>query len=187
VFFSIFKHGLIFSLFCLVATSFPAKVRANPAQVFRPHLEEIKASLPPGLKMRLPSRILLGSGSVYIDPNELVVRIFPSQLPAALTVGLFTCYEGSHPCLVGTLSVDKMNSPRVMGQWQRYRQQGDPITLASEVKGYIMEGDRLSSPFSTIMWQQDNAIYAASFLQAERQNILFMASSMARLAPLKPN
>lgn len=69
---------------------------------------------------------------------------------------------------------------------QRHQALGDRITLATNVEGYLLEGPLQKPPyeFSTVMWQQNDMIYTISLPAFERENILFMAISMAREKPL---
>ncbi len=163
-----------------------ANAVAQPAEVFTAHLDTIQRNLPPSHTMRLPNRILLGEAAAF-DTNELIVRVFPSTTPPRLTVSLFTCERGPFPCLVGSFMVESQISPHAQRELNRHRAMAAPITLAPDVTGYLLEGPSQNpvSSFSSIMWPQDNMIYTVSFLAHERQNILYMAASMARQAPLR--
>jgi len=162
-------------------------VSARPAAVFMPHLERIQSSLPLGLAMRLPTAIPL-SGHSDIEESQLVVRVFPSETPQRLTVSVFTCENGSHPCLLGSFSVERKTAASARRELERHQARGDRITLTDNVKGYLIEGpsQNPSYQFSTVMWQQNDMIYTVSFPANERENILFMAISMAREQPLSP-
>jgi len=171
----------------LAAIGIPVKASAVPAEIFRPHLNAIGNSVPPGWKMRLPSRILLGGPADEDFISELTVRVFPSTTPAGLTVGLFSCDSGGFPCLVGSFSVASQSSANAQREFIQHQAAAQVITLARGIKGYLLEGQKQSPPntFSSVMWQQDGMIYTVSFLAEERQNILFMASSMANESPIR--
>jgi hypothetical protein len=160
---------------------------ARPAAVFMPYLERIQSSLPSGLVMRLPSAIPL-SGHSDIEESQLVVRVFPSKTPQRLTVGVFTCENGSHPCLLGSFSVERKTAASARRELERHQSRGDRIRLTDNVEGYLIEGllQKPSYQFSTVMWQQNDMIYTVSFPANERQNLVFMAVSMAREQPLSP-
>lgn len=160
-------------------------VYARPADVFIPHLERIQSNLPPGLAMRLPSTILL-NGPSDIDESKLVVHLFPSEFPQRFTVSIFTCERSSHPCLIGSFSVEQKTNVSAKRELERHQVRGERIPLVKNVVGYLMEGGRQNplSTFSTMMWEQDNMIYTISFPAIERETILAMATSMAQAIPL---
>lgn len=162
-----------------------ASVSAYPDAVFSSHLEMIQSNLPVGLGMRLPAQLRLGD-ALDIDKTKLIVRVFSSETPASFTVSLFTCDRNPHPCLVGSFAVVPQTNPSGVRDLQRHQNQGDRITLAPHVTGYLLVGleTNPSYPFSTLMWQQNQMIYTISFPAIERQNILFMAVSMAQEQPL---
>lgn len=160
-------------------------VVARPAAVFTPHLEYIQSNLPMGLAMRLPTDIPL-SGHSDIEDDKLVVRVFPSETPESFTVSIFTCERSPQPCLLGSFAVDRKTGASAKRDLQRHQAIGDRIPLARNIEGYLIEGP-LQNPsyqFSTLMWQQNDMIYTISFPAFERENILFMAISMAREKPL---
>ncbi|MBD2181534.1 hypothetical protein H6S82_14815 [Planktothrix sp. FACHB-1355] len=163
------------------------KASAIPAEVFTPYLNEIGNSLPPGWVMRLPSRILLGGPADEEFISQLIVRVFPSTTPPGLTVSLFSCTSGGYPCLVGSFSVDSQTSANAQREFRKHLAAAQAVTLARGIQGYLLEGQKQNPPnmFSSVMWQQDGMIYTVSFLTEERQNILFMAYSMANQAPLR--
>lgn len=171
----------------LATISIPIKASAVPAEVFAPYLTEIANNVPPGWKMRLPSRIFLNEPADEDFINALIVRVFPSTTPQGLTVSLFSCESGGFPCLVGSFSVDSQASSNAQREFQQHQAAAQKITLANGIQGYLLEGQKQSPPntFSSVMWQQDGMIYTVSFLAQERQNILFMASSMANEAPIR--
>jgi hypothetical protein len=160
-------------------------VLAQPADVFIPHLERIRNNLPQGLALRLPSRISLSS-PLDIDESKLVVRFFPSETPQSFTVSLFTCDRSPQPCLIGSFSVERKTNPSARRELERHQASGDRLTLAQNVKGYLLEGPRQNPflTFSTMMWQQNDMIYTISFPAIERETILAMALSMAQEKPL---
>ncbi|HBB34312.1 MAG TPA: hypothetical protein DC064_21595 [Cyanobacteria bacterium UBA9273] len=169
----------------LTLLSSTVDVSARPAAVFVPYLEEIQSNLPPGLVMRLPDEVQLGS-HLEVNENQLVVRVLPSETPPSLTVSLFTCDRNPHPCLLGSFSVYRKTNPSAQREFQRHKTLGDRITLAPNLAGYLVEGpqQKPSYPFSSVMWQQNDMIYTIGFPAIERQNILLMALSMAQSQPL---
>lgn len=158
---------------------------ARPAAVFVPHMEIIESRLPPGLVMRLPSQLPLG-GHSDIEESKLVVRIFPSEIPQSFTVGVFTCDRGTHPCLVGSFAVESKMAGSAKRDLERHKAIGDRVSLGTNIEGYLLEGPRQnpSHQFSTMMWEQNDMIYTISFPAVEGDNIVWMATSMAREKPL---
>lgn len=159
---------------------------ARPAALFNPYLYQIRQELPPNYEMRLPSAIILTAGP-GLEPENLIVKLMPTGSPPRLTIGLFTCEQSPFPCLVGGFTVDSSTSTSAQQELSRHRLQGNPITLAQGVRGYLREGPSLkpASEFSSLMWEQGGMIYTISFLAAERENILTMGRSMANQVPLR--
>lgn len=165
----------------------PLSAAAGPATVFQPYFQQIREGLPPNYEMRLPSDVILTAGP-GLEAEALIVKLLPTQSPPRFTIGLFTCEQSPFPCLVGGFSVESAASPSAQQELNRHRSQGNPITLAQGVRGYLREGPSLKpvSDFSSLMWVQDGLIYTVSFLAAERENILTMGRSMAsQVRPLR--
>lgn len=159
---------------------------ARPAAIFEPYLEQIRQELPPNYEMRLPANVLLTAGP-GLDPEGLIIKLMPTESPPRLTIGIFTCQSSPFPCLVGGLSVEGSTSASARRELERHQSQGNPITLAQGIRGYLREGPSLKpvSDFSSLMWEQNRMIYTISFLAAERENILTMGRSMAAQPPLR--
>jgi hypothetical protein len=172
------------SILGLAIASIPP-ASATPADVFQPHLEEIQQQLPTGYQLRLPSEILLGGpGLSPEDLRKLIVRVQPDD--AQLTISLLTCESGPHPCLVGSIATASAQSREAQLDLYFHELLSAPVTLAPDVVAYVQDGDRMkpASDYSSAMWEQDGMIYKVTFLGAERQNILFMARSMATQQPI---
>lgn len=160
-------------------------VCARPAAVFTPYLERIQSNLPLGLVLRLPGEIPPREPS-DIDESQLVVRIFPSEIPQRFTVSLFTCESSPQPCLLGSFSVEQKTNASAKRELERHQARGEGIPLVRNVEGYLIDGllQNPYSTFSTMMWQQNDMIYTISFPAVERETILSMATSMAQETPL---
>ncbi|NES95814.1 MAG: hypothetical protein F6K32_11380 [Desertifilum sp. SIO1I2] len=161
---------------------------ASPASVFVPHLDRIRQSLPSGWVMRLPSVVLLGEPADDGFIERLYVRVQGSSSPPMVNVSLFSCTSGPYPCLVGSFAVDSQGSFNAQRDLAEHQRLGTAYPLGSGVQGYLLEGfaKQPPSPFSTVIWAQDRAVYTASFLASERDNLLKMAASMAQSAPIYP-
>jgi hypothetical protein len=161
---------------------------ARPANIFTPYLAQIRQGLPPNYQMRLPAEILLGGPGLDADElNQVIIKVLSTDSPPRMTVGLFTCESNPFPCLIGGFSVEGANSANAQHELSRHEEMATPITLTRGVRGYLRDGTKLNPPseFSSLMWEQDGMIYTISFLAAERQNILYMAQSMANQPPLE--
>ena len=170
------KKGLIAASLLLGALVAAPSATASPADVFTPQLNQIRSQLPADVSIRLPSTIQLANA----DTQNLLVQIYSSEAQAEITVALFTCDEGPTSCLVGTISA-AAPSDNAQREFISHQAMATPITLAPEIQGFLREGDRQTppSPFSSVMWRQDNTLYTLSFRSSERPNLLRMAHLMA--------
>ncbi|MBW4519929.1 MAG: hypothetical protein KME16_09570 [Scytolyngbya sp. HA4215-MV1] len=178
---------LLFVVLLVTSLNNAVRVLAAPDPVFTPHLNQIQRSLPPKWVMRLPDKILLGGPADEDFINQLNIKLFSSTSPPGLTIGLFSCDSGPHPCLVGSFSVEAPTSDNTQREWKQHLAAATPIELTQGVQGYLLEGNFRQPPsiFSSVMWQQDGLLYTVSFLLQERQNILYMAHSMANSQPIR--
>jgi hypothetical protein len=75
---------------------------------------------------------------------------------------------------------EQKSSSTAQAELARHQKTGLRITLKGDVFGYVVDNQTQSAtPFTSVMWTQDNMIYTLSFPQTERQNMLYMALSMA--------
>lgn len=159
---------------------------AQPANVFAPYLDRIQQTLPPNYQMRLPAAILLGGPADQDLIENLKVRIFASDGTPGMVVGLYTCDDPSQFCLVGSFAVTSERSPTGLRLFATHLAGAAPVTLTPTVRAYLLEGQQQqpASGFSSLMWRQDGMLYRVQFAYPERQNILYMAKSMAENQPL---
>lgn len=160
-------------------------VKAGSENMFTPYQQEIQDNLPPGMQMRLPSQVMMNHPSNGEGGNYRV-RVFSFTSPKGLIVSLFSCDSGSLSCLVGSFSADSQRSVDAQAALKQHQTGGAPITLTQGVRGYLLEGHLQNPPtrLSSVMWEQDGQIYTVRFLASERQNILYMAYSMANSPPI---
>lgn len=171
----------------LLTGSMPAtRTLAAPADIFVSHLDRIQQGLPPKFIMRLPPEILLSDPADQEFIEGLIVRVVASGSPEGLTVGLYSCENSSPFCLIGTFSVFSSHSPIAQQQYQQHLAAAAPIQLTEQVQGYVSDKIATHLPFqmSSVMWQQDGMFYKLHFAKPERQNMLYMAVSMANEAPI---
>lgn len=162
------------------------KTLAAPADVFAPHLDRIQQALPPKFIMRLPPAILLSYPADEEFIETLIVRVVSSGSPEGLTIGLYSCADNSPYCLIGTFSVFSLNASIAQQHYQQHQAAAAPIQLTDTVQGYVSDKIATQFPFqmSSVMWQQDDLFYKLHFATPERQNMLYMAVSMANEAPI---
>ncbi|WP_160148553.1 hypothetical protein [[Leptolyngbya] sp. PCC 7376] len=173
-----FKRCSILSVLA-IATALPFKP-AQAESVFEPYKQTIREQIPVGLSLRLPDKILL-SATEQQEIDNFTVRVFVSQNPSRLTLSLHSCQASNNPCLLGSFITENKNSSPAQSELARHKNQGIRITLKDGVLGYVIDSDQpqSASAFATVMWSQDNMIHTLSFPQRERQNMLYMALSMA--------
>lgn len=158
-----------------------------PADIFAHHLAEIQDSLPVGWSMRLPAEVLLrdSSGS---EESQYQVRVLSSNTGFGLTVSIFSCEDDLYSCLVGSFSVDSEALEENQRRFQEHQAAAALITLAPGIQGYQLLEDFIPTPpsqFYSVMWEQDGLLYRVRFSAQERQNILWMAQSMANQTPIR--
>jgi len=159
---------------------------ALPAEIFTPVLEEIKASLPAGWGMLLPDEVLLREDT-EVGKRKYHAQVLSPPAGVGLTVGIFTCKDDLFSCLVGSFTVESEASEEAQRRFWQHQASAAPITLAPEVRGYQRLEPFIPNPpsqFYSVMWQQDGRFYTVRFSAQERQNILWMALSMANQTPI---
>jgi hypothetical protein len=163
------------------------RASAFPTDVFTSYLDhQIRTSLPPGWVMRLPSQALL-SDRLNEKPSYYSVEVSPSTSQPGLTVNFFSCEEKRQSCLVGRFAVAARTSADVQQEFKNYQTVATPITLANNIRGYLLEGSKQepASGFSSVMWEQDNQFYTVKLPVQEGQNLLYIADSMAQTTPIQ--
>jgi hypothetical protein len=168
----------------LIVVGTTLKVKADSRDILTPYQQEIQDNLPPGMQMRLPSQVMMNHPSN--EEENYRVRVFSFTSPKGLMVSLFSCDSGSPSCLVGSFSADSLSSVEAQAALKQHQTGGAPITLAQGIRGYLWEGARQNppSPFSSVMWEQDGQIYTVRLQVQPRQNLLYMAASMANAEPI---
>jgi len=159
---------------------------ALPAEIFTPVLEEIKASLPAGWGMLLPDEVLLRE-DIEVGERKYHAQVLSPSAGVGLTVGIFTCKDDLFSCLVGSFSVESEASEEAQRRFWQHQASAAPITLAPNVKGYQRLEPFIPNPpsqFYSVMWRQDGRFCTVRFSAQERQNILWMALSMANQTPI---
>ncbi|WP_187329449.1 ShlB/FhaC/HecB family hemolysin secretion/activation protein [Halomicronema hongdechloris] len=134
--------------------------------------------------MRLPADSWLQE--LLTSEEDYSVHIFPASAESGLAIGLFTCDDISPDCLIASFSTLEVSSPTAQAALQQHQAAAAPITLAPEARGYLLDGSKLSpqAELSSVVWVQDNQLYAVRFPADVRQTGLYLAHSMAIAPPL---
>ena len=187
------KKSLLSSIVFLFTLLTSQSLYAMPTDIFEPYLNTIEDELPTGLTFRLPSYFNISQHS-DINPNNLIITRFGSDYPLKYNLSVFTCNQGIYTCLLASFSVERADSEERFKELLHYSRHGDPIILNPDYQGYFIRGYVIDgatqdppSPFSSVMWQQDYMIYNISFPNTERQNLLYLAFSMAQQNPIYPS
>lgn len=181
---SILVHGIFTPLFLLGSFVVEASLANGPSVILANHRNQLQEQLPPHLIMRLPDdrwlRELLTAEESY------AVRFIPASADEGLAIGLFSCDDISPDCLIGSFSTLEATSTGAQASLQQHQAAAAPITLAPEVTGYLLDGARLTPQalLSSVVWVQDNQLYAVRFPAEMRQTGLYLARSMAIANPI---
>lgn len=163
--------------------SSPSELTRLP-ELFEPLIEPIQSSLPNNMVMRLPTEIQLLSVSSNESFSYSVELTQPIEF-TGLVIELSVC-PSNESCTEGHFSVEEAIGTNRAELIQTYQERGHPITLAPGIQGYLMtkQPDGTPSPTMSVMWEQDELVHTVSFPSQERQNILYMARSMALSSPI---
>lgn len=169
-----------------ITSSSSSYLSVLPADIFTPHLEQIRKSLPPGLVMRLPFPIS-ESDNWNVSSPKYSVRVSPSASQPELTVSVFSCDKQQPSCLVSRFIAAAKSSIDAQREFKNYQTVAIPIKLANNIQGYFLEGSRSkpASELSSVMWEQDNQFYTVSLPTSLRQELFDIANSMAEAVPVE--
>lgn len=148
-----------------------------------PYLDKIRASLPPGTTIRVPSQVIL-SNNLKSKNNQYELEVYPSTAQSGLTVSIFNCPEKSQSCFLGSLATRVKNSLDIQQELTTYNTTSQPITLANNLQGYLLE-ELNTKGYSSVIWEQDNQLYTVRFTEQDRQNLLAIVNSVIEAAPIQ--
>ena len=186
---------------CLIGMTAGHRATATPADPLLPILDDIRAQLPPGMVMRLPTQAAVDGvqDALYasVETNEGEVRIdFGSAQGCSA--------RGPRACMRGYFSSTPAGIEHPRTAYAREFEIGRaPITLADGVVGHYItvEGENtvygVRGPHSIVLWEQDEQTYVVSIApkyqpplagltpqESARQRILDFAIAMATEPPL---
>lgn len=143
--------------------------------------QQISLSLPSGLTMRLPSLKWLNARL----GNSQSIQIVPATSKTGLTLDLFNCQQQTAACFVGSVIAEQKNSVTAQ-KFKKYQTATAPVTLAKNLRGYLLTAQKQVGVESSLMWQQDEQYYTVNLpATSPRQQVIFLASAIARSAPIQ--
>lgn len=148
-----------------------------------PYLDKIRASLPPGTMIRVPSQVIL-SNNLKSKNNQYELEIYPSTAQSGLTISIFSCPEKSQSCFLGSLATEGKNGLDIKQELTTYNTTAQPITLANNLQGYLLE-ELNTKGYSSVIWEQDKQLYTVRFTEQDRQNLLAIVNSVIEAAPIQ--
>ena len=164
---------------------YAVKVSPIYTNIFAPHLDEIRASLPPGLVIRLPAQVVLSS-HLKANNSQYSVEISPSIVPSGLTVTLFSCREKTPSCFVGSFATAAKTSVNIKQKLFNNYSTSKSIALASNLQGYFLETQQERLPhYSSVIWEQDNQVYTVKLPIHEGENLLPIVNSIIQSTPIE--
>ncbi|HEY9608763.1 hypothetical protein [Allocoleopsis sp.] len=169
-----------------VAISSSVKLSVFTADIFTPYLDQIRASLSPGLMMRLPSQMGERSNRDVLSSQYIVIAS-PSTFQSGLTVSLFSCQEQQPSCLVGSFEAAAKTSIEAQREFRKYQSKATPITLVNNIQGYLLDGKKQEkiSELSSLMWEQDDQFYTVRIPTQSPKILMNLADSMASSIPFQ--
>lgn len=162
----------------LVAVMLNSPVKASATTAIG---QQIRRSLPPGLTMRLPPQNWLNAR--LGDPSSPNIQVVPQTSKTGFKLDLFKCQQQIAACFVG--SVEAQNSPAAGNELAKHQAEAAPVTLAKNLRGYLLTQKQADKAVSSLMWQQDEQYYTVKLpATSPRQQVIFLASAIARSAPI---
>ncbi|OKH55532.1 hypothetical protein NIES2101_03880 [Calothrix sp. HK-06] len=162
---------------------------AEPAPIFQPIISDIRAQLPQGTEIRLPStfptldRSVLSKGLFVDFPIDGKIYPYVDSKNEAITVnfGLTpNCAAFARPdqCTLGAIGVFKSREPKF---WPPKGDNVTPIDLSNGIRGYHLTRGSGHNTLRYVYWQQNGWQYmlgTAAFAMTKEQ-IIDTASSAA--------
>lgn len=173
------NHQRALLLLPLVAAMLNSPVKASA--VTTDTAQQISRSLPPDLIMRLPPQNWLNAR--LSDPSSPNIQVVPQNSKTGFRLDLFKCQQQTAACFVG--SVIAQNSPAAGKELAKHQAAAAPVTIAKNLRGYLLTQKQTDKVVSSLMWQQDEQYYTVELpATAPRQQVIFLASAIARSAPI---
>ncbi|AFY57670.1 hypothetical protein Riv7116_5287 [Rivularia sp. PCC 7116] len=166
----------LFVSFLVLSTSFFVdipSVNGEPANIFKPLVNDISLELSPGLSMRLPS---------YIPASDTPIYPFVTSDEKGLRVNISTepdCEYKANPlsCIIGEISAIPTKAVK---HWPPKGDNRRQVNLDNGINGFFFTRGKGDGIVSFVAWEQDNqkfGIFALSEI-ASRKELLDIAKSM---------
>lgn len=149
-----------------------------PADDLMEQWQPLAEYLPPLVKMRLPTRMLLWEK--HQGQPDYQLEVIATGHSESLTASVFTCEATTPDCFLGHFAALSNTSAAANQTYLQHQQGGNPFTLRADITAYVLEQVEADvfSPLTSIMWRQDDQLYRVQFPSAARQALLFTAQSM---------
>ena len=178
------KSKLLLS-FLVIGTTFFSAIpisKAEPADIFKPLVKDIRQQLPKGLDMRLPSYIPASDAKLYpfVESDDKGLRVNIGIKP--------DCASSSNPasCTVGIIAV---LTPAAITDWPPKGDNRQEVNLSNNVNGYYFTRGSGKSEIQYVGWEQDKQKFGIAVLSAltPKKDLLDIAKSMVNEPPIKKN
>jgi hypothetical protein len=158
------------------------EVSSAPVDIFAPYLDKIKASLPSGSVIRLPSSVILRE-QFKVKDDQYNLEISPLIEQTGLSITFFNCPAKSQSCFLGSLTTKLKNSVDIQQKLKPENAITQPIALGNNLQGYLLEEINQKQTVSVI-WEQDNQFYTVNLPAQARQNLLPIVNSIIQSVPV---
>jgi hypothetical protein len=162
--------------FLVLSTSFfinTPSVHGEPADIFKPLLDDIEKQLPSGLSMRLPSYIPASDTPMYpfVTTDETGLKVNMGISP--------DCASSKNPnsCIIGAIAAIP---PQAVKDWPPKGDSRQQVNLDNGIGGFFYTRGKGEAKVSFVAWEQDNQKFGIVALSevASRTELLNIAKSM---------
>lgn len=153
--------------------TYTPSVNAEPADMFKPVIDDIKQQIPSGLSMRLPS---------YIPPSDTPMYPFVEADEKGLRVNIAIkpdCASSASPnsCIIGAIAAV---APKAVKNWPPKGDNRQRVNLDNGVSGFFFTRGKGEAKLNYVAWEQDKQTFGIVALAevASQKEILEIAKSM---------
>lgn len=148
-------------------------VHSEPADIFKPVVDDIKQQIPSGLSMRLPS---------YIPPSDTPMYPFVEADEKGLRVNIGIkpdCASSASPnsCIIGAIAAV---APKAVKNWPPKGDNRQQVNLDNGVSGFFFTRGKGEAKLNYVAWEQDKQTFGIVALAqvASQKELLDIAKSM---------
>lgn len=157
-------------------------VHGEPADMFKPIVDEIQEQLPSGLSMRLPS---------YIPASDVPMYPFVTTDETGLKVNIGIkpdCASSKNPnsCIIGAIAAVP---PKAVKSWPPQGDNRQRVNLDNGIRGFFFTRGKGDAKVSFVAWEQDKQKFGIVALSAvaSQKELLDIAKSMTGEKPITSN